>query len=392
MASTSTLTPALPPTANLKHDFTLARLLCSYVYAAFSALFTKLSSLFCSIGRSPGPQIPWPKRRVGDTDDYEELYFPLSDTITIVTGANSGVGYEIAKAHFRKGSTVILACRDLERGDNAVRTILQEEGLPESDVENECLQVLVCDTSSLESVRAFARCFKAVFKGKKIDFLFLNAGICQKPYNIDRFTSEGLEYMYATNFLGHFLLTGLLSSSFSKDVRIISTSALAASHATFDPQLLARRPNNHEQTLEVGFHTVKRHPILARIFSLTPLDVFHIYGQGKAMQIAFSNTLQNRFDQSARSKNATNHKFTAAFHPGVVATNIFKGFYTPDQKHGAQTGLWLAHTFDARPGAFYDRAKELTLPWYKSYDQQLADRLWQRWNNDAGLKESDWHF
>lgn len=405
MASTSTLTPAIPPTANLKQDFSPARLLCSLVYAVVSALFTKVSSLFCS----PGPRIPWPKGKI-TKDDKDEESLPLSHTVTIVTGANSGVGYEIAKAHFQKGSTVILACRNLERGENAVQKILQESELSNSIHNAKRLQVLICDTSSLESVKDFVQGFKAIFNGKKVNFLFLNAGIAQKPYNIDQFTPNSLEYMYSTNFLGHFLLTGLLSSSFADDIRIISTSALAASHANFDPQLLNHPLENQEQKLEPGFHIVKRHPILARIFSLMPLDVFHMYGQGKAMQIAFSNILQNRFDQKANSKKTSNKKFTATFHPGIVATNIFKGFYTPDQKRrqsiakrflqytaltskqGAQTGLWLAHTYDARPGAFYDRSSEIILPWYKSFDDQLANRLWQRWNKDAGLKESDWHF
>lgn len=402
MASSRSLTPTLPPTANLTDDFTNVRLLYSFIYAAFSTWFLKLSLLFCN---SVGPQIPWPKKNVSINQKEDESSLPLIQTITIVTGANSGIGYEIAKAQFQKGSNVILACRSIERGESAIQCILNES----SHGGNKRLQVLVCDTSSLESIRAFVQRFKIIFKDKRVDFLFLNAGVAQKPKDINRFTSEGLEYMYVTNFLGHFLLTGLLSSMFSENVRIISTSSIAALNANFNSQLHIRS-ENLGQELETGFHTVKLNLVLAFIFSFIPLDLFHTYGQGKAMQVAFNNILQNRFDKNAKSKNIPRHKFTASFHPGYVSTNIFKSFYTPNQqfrisiakniiqstaispKQGAQTGLWLAHTFDALPGAFYDRNIELVLPWYKSFDDQLADRLWQRWNNDAGLKDSDWCF
>ncbi|MCO5590119.1 hypothetical protein L7F22_044088 [Adiantum nelumboides] len=356
----------------------------------------------------PQPKIPWPKN-----NEIENLC--LSDTLTIVTGANSGVGYQIAKEQFRRGSNVILGCRNKERGEQAIQNIFKE--LNSYSLETKTtkrLRLITLNTTSLDSVRSFVDTIKQEFPNQRLDYLFLNAGIAQKPFNANRFTSDKLEHMYATNFLGQFLLTGLLSSLFSDSIRIVSTSSNGAFQATFDPKLAFQpslgpgKEENHK--MEIGFHTAKINPILNAILKPLKIDLFNQYGQTKAMQIAFGNILQNRFDLAAKEKNNTRSKFAAAFHPGFVATNIFNGFFTPDQtfissiaqrfirltaltpKEGAQTGLWLAHTFDARPGAFYDRNVELVLPWYKSFHDQLADRLWQRWNNDAGLKDSDWCF
>ncbi|PWN36809.1 NAD(P)-binding protein [Meira miltonrushii] len=405
MAHSGSLSPPLPPTAKL-NQFTLTWFIFSSVYAIVSIAITKAFSYFL-----PQPKVSWPKVK----DSQSNL--PLSDSITIVTGANSGVGYEIAKAHFQKGSDVVLACRNKERGEKAIEDILKESNISPSDNSSKRLRLITLDTVSLDSVRAFVQEFKRCFPGRKVDYLFLNAGIAQKPYDANRFTPDGLEYMYATNFLGQFLLTGLLSSSFSDSIRIISTSSQGASQAKLDPKLAIKGPgkpdektNMSKYQVEAGFHTAKVPPVFDAILSLIKLDLFNQYGQTKAMQVAFGNILQNKFDLAAKERGNARRKFAAAFHPGFVATNIFKGFFTPDQttvisiaqaiirflaitpKEGAQAGLWLAHTYDARPGAFYDRDIELVLPWYRSYDDQLADRLWQRWNNDADLKESDWTF
>lgn len=411
MTHSGDLSPPLPPTAKL-NQFKLTWFLFSLVYATVSIAITKAFSFLL-----PQPKVSWPKGKSTNTHKDSEPALPLSDTITIVTGANSGVGYEIAKAHYQKGSNVVLACRNAERGNKAIQDILKESNISPSDNSSKRLRLITLDTVSLDSVRAFVQEFKERYPSQKLDYLFLNAGIAQKPYDADRFTPDGLEYMYATNFLGQFLLTGLLSSSFSDSIRIILTSSEGAVQASLDPKVAIQGPGKPDKNtdmskyqVEAGFHTAKLPPILDAIFSRIKLDIFNQYGQTKAMQVAFGNIIQNKFDLKAKQRGIARRKFAAAFHPGFVATNIFKGFFTPDQKNaisiaqaivnflaitskeGAQAGLWLAHTYDARPGAFYDRDVELVLPWYRSYDDQLADRLWQRWNNDAGLKESDWSF
>ena len=412
MAAYGNLSPSLPPTARL-NQFTLTRFVFSLIYAVISIAITKaFSSLF------PQPKIPWPKSKSTNPESDDKSNLPLLGTLTIVTGANSGVGYEIAKAQFQKGSIVVLGCRNKERGQQAIHHILKQSNISPSDtISSKRLRMITLDTVSLDSVREFVRTFKELYPDRKVNYLFLNAGIVKKPHNANPFTPDGLEYMYATNFLGQFLLTGLLSSSFSDSIRIISTSSDGAFQASLDPKLAIQGPGKPEENsnlskyqVEVGFHTASLNPIFDTFLRIIKLDLFNQYGQTKAMQVAFSNIIQNRFDLAAKESGIARRRFAAAFHPGFVATNIFKGLFTPDQKfalsfaqsvirliaitpkEGAQAGLWLAHTYDARPGAFYDRDIEIVLPWYKSYDDQLADRLWQRWNNDAGLKESDWSF
>lgn len=114
--------------------------------------------------------------------------------------------------------------------------------------------------------------------------------------------------------------------------------------------------------------------------------------------------LQTYFD-----KKGNTGKITASFHPGYVATNIFKALdfkggwtklasrfmvasaLTPRQ--GAQAALWLSLAEgDMKAGGFYERNKLITLPWYNSITPEKSERLWARWNIDAGLQQSDWQF
>ena len=122
----------------------------------------------------------------------------LSGKVVIVTGANSGTGYEAAKEFARKGAQTILACRSMQKGQDAADKILQE--IPDAAVEH-----IHLDLASLASVRAFAKAFKAKFD--RLDILVNNAGIMWLPKGK---TEDGFERHFGTNHLGHFALTGLL--------------------------------------------------------------------------------------------------------------------------------------------------------------------------------------
>src|SRR5690242_4660924 len=113
----------------------------------------------------------------------------------IVTGANTGIGYETALALARKGADVVLACRDLQKGLAAAER-LQAEG-PAGRVSVEAL-----DLSDLDSVRAFAERFTAA-RGR-LDLLINNAGVMVPPRGQTR---QGFELQLGTNHLGHFALT-----------------------------------------------------------------------------------------------------------------------------------------------------------------------------------------
>ena len=137
--------------------------------------------------------------------------------VAIVTGANSGLGYETALALAAKDMKVILACRNLVKAEDAKEKIQQEQ--PNASIE--CRQI---DLSSLNSVRDFSADFLKDYQ--QLDLLINNAGIMIPPFSL---TEDGFESQMAANYFGHFLLTeGLLESLMkTPDSRIVSLSSIA---------------------------------------------------------------------------------------------------------------------------------------------------------------------
>jgi len=116
----------------------------------------------------------------------------------IITGANSGIGYEAARAMATKNATVIMACRNLEKGESALQQIQAET--PEAE-----LKLMELNLADLSSVRHFAQDFRSNYE--KLDILVNNAGVMAVPYQK---TVDGFEMQFGVNHLGHFALTGLL--------------------------------------------------------------------------------------------------------------------------------------------------------------------------------------
>ena len=122
----------------------------------------------------------------------------LTGHVTLVTGANSGIGYETAKALADHGAHVILACRDQEKGRRARDKL-------ESELDRSSLELLPLDLADLASVRRAAETVRATHA--RLDVLVNNAGVMGTPY---RLTADGFELQMGTNHFGHFALTGLL--------------------------------------------------------------------------------------------------------------------------------------------------------------------------------------
>jgi len=122
----------------------------------------------------------------------------LSAKVAIVTGANSGMGLEVARELARKGARVVLACRSAERGRAAGESI--RSGIPRSQVD-----VLPLDLASLASIGNFVDAFRA--RHHRLDVLVNNAGVLLLPYGT---TEDGFELHFGINHLGHFALTGRL--------------------------------------------------------------------------------------------------------------------------------------------------------------------------------------
>ena len=133
----------------------------------------------------------------------------------MITGANSGLGFETAKKIARdKEFRVILACRSVQKGEEAKRAIVSDSG-------NENIAVMELDTACLDSVRRFAAAYEKSERGN-IYALLCNAGISGSHSGL---TGDGFDVIFETNHLGHFLLTNLLLPHMETDGLIFATSS-----------------------------------------------------------------------------------------------------------------------------------------------------------------------
>jgi NAD(P)-dependent dehydrogenase (short-subunit alcohol dehydrogenase family) len=140
-----------------------------------------------------------------------------SGRTVVVTGANAGIGFEAAKVLAGRGATVLLACRDVEKGERAADAIRTE-------AERARLSFVRLDLASLASVREAAEAIRTT--SPQLDLLINNAGVMQVPYQR---TEDGFELTLATNHLGHFALTGLVLDRLlaTPGSRIVTISSVA---------------------------------------------------------------------------------------------------------------------------------------------------------------------
>lgn len=205
----------------------------------------------------------------------------LNGKVIIVTGGNSGLGYESVKAFSGKGARVILASRNIEKGEAAKSKIL--DAGPSGTID-----VMELDLLSLESVRAFAKEFLATFD--RLDILMNNAGIMMTPYFK---TSDGFEAQLGTNHLGHFALTGLLLEHIKNTPgsRVINVSSNGHRFGTMDfGNLLFKDGKDYTPT--------------------------KAYGRSKLANLLFTYELQRRFEEHSIEASAL------AAHPGASRTNL----------------------------------------------------------------------
>jgi len=165
-------------------------------------------------------------------------FYPSSQSMqgktVIITGGNTGIGYETAKDLLQRGSIscfcelfcnfdlsigarVVIVCRNMDKGRQAVDRLRSETGCNEKQI-----RLMECDLSSLDSVRNFAKLYNN--EEDRLDVLICNAGVAWSP---DVVTKDGFNSIIQANYLGHFLLTNLVLNKLKKcrPSRIINVSS-----------------------------------------------------------------------------------------------------------------------------------------------------------------------
>lgn len=146
---------------------------------------------------------------------------------TLVTGASSGIGLEIARGLAAQGAELVLPVRNRERGEAAIRSIL-------STVPGARVRLADMDLARLDSVSRFSAELRA--EGTPIELLILNAGMIALGQKDLRLTADGFEPSYQTNYLGHFALTlGALPLLEAGGARVIVQCSLASAFGRFEP-------------------------------------------------------------------------------------------------------------------------------------------------------------
>ncbi|XP_037943963.1 retinol dehydrogenase 13-like, partial [Teleopsis dalmanni] len=170
----------------------------------------------------------------------------IKEQIVIITGGNSGIGFEIAKALATRGGRIILACRNMPAAERAAAIIKRELGCRAAAGRVFYVEARYLDLCSFDNVHRFARNIMSEFE--RIDVLVNNAGVIFQPTNT---TVDGFELHLQVNYLAHFLLTQLLLPHLrrSENGRIINTSAHAHAAAKIE----------FDDPLNVGTWAVKFH-------------------------------------------------------------------------------------------------------------------------------------
>jgi len=216
-----------------------------------------------------------PRMKPWTADDMPDL----SGQTIIVTGGNSGIGYEAALQFARRNAHTILACRSVEKAGAAAKQIVASH--PGAKVE-----VMELDLSRLASIHSFAEAFHK--SHRTLNALVNNAGVMALPY---RKTDDGFEMQFGTNHLGHFALTGLLLDALmaSAGARVVNVSS--------------------------GAHRMGR----IRFDDLqwrNGYSKWRAYGQSKLANLLFTFELQRRADAAGAKLLAV------GCHPGYAATNL----------------------------------------------------------------------
>jgi NAD(P)-dependent dehydrogenase (short-subunit alcohol dehydrogenase family) len=264
----------------------------------------------------------------------------MKDKICIVTGGSSGIGKATVAGLAERGATVVIACRDVDKGEAARAEIAAKTG-------SKALHVMALDLASLGSVRAFAAAFTARFA--RLDVLVANAGVMTEKRQL---TADGLEMNFGVNHVGHFLLTELLlpllEASAPSRIVVVSSNMHPSGKIDFDDLAMEKSWRGS-------------------------------YPRSKLANLLFVRALAKRLEGTRVVVNG--------LHPGVISTELARDFPAPirlmarwlfkSPERGARTSLYLATAPEAGEisGRYFVDAKEKK-PAAAALDDALAERLW----------------
>jgi len=269
-------------------------------------------------------------------------HISMKGKICLVTGANSGIGFETAKALARMGARVGLVCRTPAKCEDAKSTILQ--AVPDAE-----LGSFAADLSSQAEIRRVAADITRTYP--KIDVLINNAGIVENTF---KRSVDGIEMTFAVNHLAYFLLTNLLLEPIKAAApsRIINVSSAAHFGARIDFDDLQG---------EKGYNG------------------WRAYSQSKLANILFTYELARRLAGTGVTVNC--------LHPGVIGTKLFRnlgiintlaGIFLSSPEKGAETSVYLASSPEVEgvTGKYFDNKRAVPSS-SASYNEADAKRLWQ---------------
>jgi NAD(P)-dependent dehydrogenase (short-subunit alcohol dehydrogenase family) len=275
--------------------------------------------------------------------------------VFIVTGANTGIGKETARGIAAEGGTVVMAVRDVGKGEAARADVVATTGNPD-------VSVMALDLASTRSIRDFAKAFSA--KYDRLDVLVNNAGVWTRT---KQKTLEGFEIVFGVNHLGTFLLTHellpLLERTAPSRVVVVSSALHYRGRMVWDDLMFERRP--------FGGTTA--------------------YNQSKLANVLFAKALARRLEGTGVTVNA--------LHPGVVATELTRelpgfvkaiaGWFMLTPAQGARTSLHLALSSEVEKasGAYFEKSRERKAS-AAALDVTAQERLWKISEELLGLSGS----
>ncbi|EPQ56499.1 NAD P-binding protein [Gloeophyllum trabeum ATCC 11539] len=290
----------------------------------------------------------WPAKSKFKVEDIPDL----TGKVMIVTGANTGIGKETAKALLQHNAKVYIAARNQEKSEQAIKDLEQQTG--------KTALFLKLDLADLHSVKAAAEEFKS--KESQLHVLFNNAGVMICP--IDQVTAQGYDMQFGTNVLGHFYFTKLLLPTLLETaktapegkVRVITTSSSA--HLFFG----------------LDFATFKDGPKRRKI------DPGRLYAQSKFGNVVFANELARRYgDQGiiSVSLNPGNIKSDLQRYTTGLQRRIINSILYPTP-YGALTQLWAGTSAEG-----LTLNGKYAIPWARvgparkdTADPELGKELW----------------